>query len=98
MDRRYLVGALLGGSVILAAAGAVIAAAETSGPVFIPGDKPVTEEQIRTKLQTDGYTDIRVAREGQYFEASGAKDGKAATLRIDSRTGRLAGDDDDDDD
>ena len=98
MDRRYLVGALLGGSVILAAAGAVIATAETSGPVFIPGDKPVTEEQIRTKLQTDGYTDIRVAREGQYFEASGAKDGKAAKLRIDSRTGRLAGDDDDDDD
>ncbi|HEY4169966.1 MAG TPA: hypothetical protein VGM96_24455 [Reyranella sp.] len=98
MDRRYLIGALLGGVVILAGAGAVIAIAETSGPVFIPGDKPVTEEQIRAKLQTDGYADIRVAREGQYFEASGAKDGKAAKLRVDSRTGRLAGDDDDDDD
>jgi hypothetical protein len=96
MDRRNLVGALLGGSVILASAGAVIATAETPGAVFIAGDKPVTEEQVRAKLQADGYGDIRLAREGQYFEAAGAKDGKGAKLRIDARTGRLADDDDDD--
>ena len=98
MDRRLLIGLLLGGAVGLVATGTVIALAETPGPVFIPGDKPVNEEQVRTKLQGDGYADVRVVREGQYFQASGAKDGKTAKLRVDSRTGRLASDDDDDDD
>jgi hypothetical protein len=98
MDRRLFVGALLGASAVLAASGAVIAIAETPGPVFIAGDKPVTEEQVRAKLLSDGYADIRVVREGQFLEASGAKDGKATKLRVDSRTGRLANDDDDDDD
>lgn len=98
MDRRYVVSALLGGATILAAAGAMMAVAETPGPVFIAGDKPVTEEQVRAKLQADGYGDIRVAREGAYYEVSGAKDGKTSKLRVDSRTGRIASDDDDDDD
>jgi hypothetical protein len=98
MDRRLLIGALLGGGAVLAATGAVIAIAETPGPAFIAGDKPVTEEQVRAKLQADGYADVRIVREGQFFEATGAKDGKGAKLRVDSRTGRLATDDDDDDD
>jgi hypothetical protein len=98
MNRRYIIAALIGGTAALAATGAVIAIAETPGPVFIAGDKPVTEEQVRTKLQADGYGDIRITREGQYFEAAGAKDGKPAKLRIDAQTGRLAADDDDDDD
>lgn len=98
MTRRLLVGALLGASAVLVATGAVIVIAETPGPIFIAGDKPVTEEQVRAKLQADGYGNIRIAREGQYFEVAGAKDGKPAKLRIDARTGRLAADDDDDDD
>ena len=98
MDRRLLISTLLGGCAVLAATGAVIAIAETPGSVFIAGDKPVTEEQVRAKLQSDGYADIRIVRERQFFEATGAKDGKAAKLRVDSRTGRLANDDDDDDD
>ena len=53
MDRRLLIGALLGG-VAVAATGTVIAIAGPAGQVFIPGDKPVNEEQVRTKLQSDG--------------------------------------------
>jgi hypothetical protein len=98
MDRRYVLGALIGGVAALAATGMVIATAETRGPVFIAGEKPVTEEQVRSKLQGDGYADVRVVREGRYLEATGAKDGKAAKLRVDAQTGRLAADDDDDDD
>jgi hypothetical protein len=97
MDRRYVLAALIGGAAALAT-GVVIATAETRGPVFIAGDKPVTEEQVRGKLQGDGYADVRIVREGHYFEATGAKDGKAAKLRVDAQTGRLAADDDDDDD
>lgn len=98
MNRRLFIGTFIGATAVVAATGAVIAIAETPGPVFIAGDKPVTEEQVRTKLQTDGYADIQVVRQGQYFMASGARDGKPAKLRVDSRTGRLADDDDDDDD
>jgi hypothetical protein len=94
MDRRYIIAALVGGT--LAVTAAVVAIADAPDPVFIAGDKPVTEEQIRAKLQADGYGDIRIIREGQYFEAAGAKDGKLAKLRIDAQTGRLADDDDDD--
>jgi|tagenome__1003787_1003787.scaffolds.fasta_scaffold19635468_2 hypothetical protein len=97
MDRRYLLAALIGGMAALAATGVVIATAETRGPVFIAGDKPVTEEQVRSKLLGDGYADVRIVREGHYLEATGAKDGKAAKLLVDAQTGRLAHDDDDDD-
>ena len=51
MDRRYVLAAFTGGVAALAATGVVIATAETRGPVFIAGDKPVTEEQVRGKLQ-----------------------------------------------
>lgn len=96
MDRRYIIAALIGGTLSLAASAAVVAIADAPGPVFIAGDKPVTEEQVRARLQADGYGDIRITREGQYFEAAGAKDGRLTKLRIDAETGRLADDDDDD--
>lgn len=96
MDRRYIIAALIGGTLSLAASAAVVAIADAPGPVFIAGDKPVTEEQVRTRLQADGYGDIRITRKGQYFEAAGAKDGRLTKLRIDAETGRLADDDDDD--
>lgn len=97
MDRRMFIAALTGAAVLVGT-GVVIATANTPGPVFIAGDKPVTEEQVRTKLVADGYLDVRIIREGRYFEATGAKDGKATKVRVDSQTGRLAADDDDDDD
>ena len=97
MDRRTFAVALAGAT-LLVGTGIVIATADTRGPVFIAGDRPVTEEQVRVKLQTDGYTDLRVIHEGRYFEATGTKDGKASKVRVDSQTGRLANDDDDDDD
>jgi hypothetical protein len=98
MKRRHLIAVLAGSAAGLAATGALIAIAETRGPVFIAGDQPVTEDQVRTKLAGDDYLDVRIVREGQFFEATGAKAGKTTKLRIDSRTGRLATDDDDDDD
>jgi hypothetical protein len=97
LDRRVFIAALAGATAV-AATGVVIATADSRGPVFIAGDQPVTEEQVRTKLQTDGYTDIRVVREGRYFEATGALEGKAAKVKVDSQTGRLVNDDEDDDD
>ena len=98
MNRRILV-ALIGGTALVVVAGALIATAERSkGPVFIPGDKPVTEDLVRQKLQSEGYSDILIVRQGRFFEAMGAKEGKTAKVKVDALTGRLAVDDDDDDD
>ena len=80
MNRRLLT-AVIGGTALVTATGVWIAVAEgTKGPVFIPGDKPVTEEQVRHKLEADGYLNIQIVRRGHTFEAMGAKDGKVGTL------------------
>jgi hypothetical protein len=96
MNRRLVV-ALIGGTALAAATGVLIAMAQPTGAVFIAGEQPVTEAQVREKLQSDGYSNIQVVRQGNFFEALGSKDGKTGKVLVDARTGRLADDDDDDD-
>src|SRR5215467_4736832 len=89
----------IGAIVALGAAGLAYVMAEPSkGPVFIAGDKPVTEDQVRQKLQSEGWSNIQIGRDGRYLEATGSKDGLASKMEVDSQTGRLRADDDDDDD
>lgn len=90
---------VISGAIAAGIAGLVIVmAAPGRGPVFIAGDMPVTEDQIRQKLQADGWSNIRISREGRYFEAAASKDGQNSKIDIDSQTGRLRAADDDDDD
>jgi hypothetical protein len=99
MNRR-LVMALVGGTVLVAGTGALIATAQPRGTVFIAGDRPVTEAQVREKLQSDGYSNVLVIRQGRFIEAMGLKDGQTGKVLVDAQTGRLAsgeGDGDDDD-
>jgi hypothetical protein len=58
----------------------------------------VTEDQVRQKLQSEGWSNIQIARDGRYLEAIGSKDGQTSRMEVDSQTGRLRADDDDDDD
>ena len=97
MNRRRLV-ALVSGTTLVAASGVLIATAQSKGAVFIAGDQPVTEAQVREKLQSDGYSNIQIVRQGRYFEALGSKDGKTGKVQVDAQTGRLADNDGDDDD
>jgi hypothetical protein len=98
MNRRYL-AALISGAVVVAATGLLMATAEPRGGVFIPGDKPVTEAQVREKMASEGYSNIRIMSQAGYFEALGSKDGKTGKIMVNAQTGRLvSGDDDDDDD
>jgi hypothetical protein len=97
MNRRFVV-ALIGGTALISATGVLIATAQPRGAVFIAGDQPVTEAQVREKLQSDGYSNIQIVRQGRFIEAMGSKDGKTGKVLVDARTGRLADDDDDDDD
>jgi hypothetical protein len=90
--------ALIGGTALVAATGVLIATAQPRGAVFIAGDRPVTEAQVREKLQSDGYANIQIVRQGRFIEAMGSKDGQSGKVLVDAQTGRLAGDGDGDDD
>ena len=97
MNRRLVI-ALLGGTALVAGTGALIATAKPSGAVFIAGDQPVTEAQVREKLQSDGYSNILTLRQGRFIEAMGVKDGQTGKVLVDAKTGCLADSDGDDDD
>ncbi len=92
---------VLAGSALLALGligGAIVSAEqESKGAIFIAGDKPVTEEQVRQKLQDEGWSNVQIAWNGQYLEAAGSKDGQTAKVTVDSQTGRRPAADDDDD-
>ena len=97
--RRTIVWFIAGGTALAAAAGLVIAAANQSqGPIFIAGDNPVTEDQIRQKLISDGWSNVLIVRQGRYFEAMALKDGQTGKITVDARSGRLRANSDDDDD
>jgi len=96
---RMILWTAAGGFVVAATGLAIVMAQPDRGPAFIAGDQPVTEEQVRQKLQSDGWTNIQTVREGRYIEAIASKDGQDSRIAVDSQTGRLrAADDDDGDD
>jgi hypothetical protein len=95
---RYVI-CVIGGAILAGAAGLMIAKAQQSpGPVFIAGDRAVTAEQVREKLQSDGWTSIVISRNGRYIQATASKDGQAGKIAVDSQTGHLRASDDEDDD
>src|SRR5690348_8280651 len=97
MDQRWILAG--GGLLLLGIAGVAMVTAEPSkGPVFIAGDQPVTEDQVRQKLQSDGWSNVQVARDGKFLEAMGSKNGQTIKVADDAQTGRLREADDDDDD
>jgi hypothetical protein len=73
-------------------------AQQSSAPAFIAADRPVTAEQVREKLQSDGWSNVVVSRNGKYIEATGSLNGEAGKMAVDSQTGRLRAADDEDDD
>jgi hypothetical protein len=91
-----LIAYAIGAALLVAAAGFMIAnAQQSSAPAFIAGDRPVTTEQVREKLQWDGWSNVVLSRNG-----TGSVNGQAGKVAVDSETGRLrptANDDDDDD-
>ena len=97
--KRAIIWSIAGGTFLAAAGALVIAAPERdNGPIFIEGSKPVTEDQVRQKLATDGWTNVQVVRRGRIVMAMASKDGRINAFTVDALTGRLHGDADDDDD
>jgi hypothetical protein len=94
-----LIASVIGGALLAGSVGLMIANAQQApGPAFIAGDRPVTAEQVREKLQTDGWSNVVISRNGRYIEVSGSRNGEVGKMAVDSQTGRLRADADDDDD
>src|SRR5262249_1798553 len=88
----------IAGGVLVAAAPAVVVAAperKDAASDFIPGDRPVTEHQVRQKLVSEGWSDIQIAVRGRYFMATASKEGRSDAFAVDSLTRRLRGEDSD---
>ena len=86
-----LIGAALGGAV------AALVAVSDEGDVFIASDQRITEEQVRAKLQSEGWADIKTSRDDRYIHATASKNGRTGRLTLDSLTGQLITDDRDED-
>jgi hypothetical protein len=97
--KRAIIWSIGGGILLATAAALVIAAPEREkGAVFIEGSRPVTVEQVRQKLVSDGWSNVQVVRRGRLVMAMGSKDGRTDAFEVDALTGRLRSDGDDDDD
>jgi hypothetical protein len=94
---RKLLLLVIGISAVTVTAGLMIANGQQT-PVLIAGDRPVTEAQLREKLQTEGWSNIQIAQNGRYFRVTGYRYGKTARLAVDSQTGQVRANQDDDDD
>jgi hypothetical protein len=53
-------GTLAGALVIDAARAMIAMAQQPKGPTLIAGEQPVTEEQVRQKLESSGWSDARI--------------------------------------
>ena len=59
---------------------------------------PITEQQLTERLESEGYSTVRISQDGRYFIATALKDGKRKRFVLESDTGRDASlwyDDDD---
>lgn len=94
-----------GGGLLIAAVVFVLLPQLDKGDVFIAGNRPVDTQQVRQKLQSDGWSNLEMTRRGRYILAVGSKDGQVGKVWVNSQNGRLRvfdddhvdGDEDDDD-
>ena len=75
-----------------------IYAAGDSSNRLIPGNGPITEQQIRDKLAADGFSNIQVTSQGHAFETTATRGGRVLRLAIDGESGSVLETQDEDDD
>lgn len=58
--------------------------------VQLPSGPALSEDEIRQRLEKDGYSSItEIRRQGPSYEAKAVRDGKPVNLTIDARTGSV---------
>jgi hypothetical protein len=94
---RLVIG-VIAGALFAGVAGLIAKAQQNQGAVLIAGDRAVTAEQIQEKLQSDGWSNIVLSRNGRYIQVTASRNGQTEKMKVDSQTGRLQANTDDDDD
>jgi hypothetical protein len=65
---KRLIACVIGVALLVGSVGLTIAnAQQAQAPALIAGDRPVTAEQVLEKLQTDGWSNVVVSRNGRYI-------------------------------
>src|SRR5262249_32315187 len=76
-DMKRLIARVIGVALRAGSVGLMIAnAQQAQAPAFIAGDRPVTAEQVLEKLQTDGWSNVVISRNGRYIEVTGSMNGE----------------------
>ena len=84
---KPLIACVIGVALLAGSAGLTIAnAQQAQAPAFIAGDRPVTAEQVLQKLQTDGWSNVLISRDGRYIEVTGSMNGETSKMAVDSQT------------
>jgi hypothetical protein len=87
--KRTIIWVVATGVLLVAANELTIAITDRSGRTFNERSSPVTEDQVRSILVSDGWTNVQVTRRGRFLQAMAAKDGRTDAFFIDPKTGRL---------
>src|SRR5205814_1253774 len=52
--------------------------------------KELTEDEVKTKVEAAGYTDVKdIHKEGMHYDATATKGGQEVTLDVDAKTGAI---------
>jgi hypothetical protein len=86
----------IGGLLIGAAAAVFLAVQSENRRVFIAGNQPVSDDQVRQKLELDGWSNIQISRKGRFIAAVASRNGQEKTIQVEAQTGRMRITDDDD--
>ena len=98
--RRDIVLAFAGVGLLAAASIAMheLAGNGTERRELFAGTGPISERQLTERLESEGYSTVRISQDGRYFIATALKNGKRSRFVLESDTGREASmwyDDDD---
>ena len=75
--KRFLISNLLVAGLALSAIGIATA-------------QDLTRDQVKTKIEAAGYTNVRsVRKEGDHFDAKATKNGQEVALDVDAKTGAI---------
>ena len=82
MSNRVLMGVIAAAVLVAIVTVIDFAKERKDGPVFIAGNGPITEDQVRQKMIADGWTNVLINREGRYFQVMGSKEQQTAHLVV----------------
>ena len=58
--------------------------------IGIAAAQELTRDQVKTKIEAAGYTNVRAVRkEGDHFDAKATKDGQTVSLDVNAKTGAI---------